>query len=219
MVTERDVSERLLNLSPEKRALLEKRLRGSTQGKQKAPHKQSILPRQGQEPVRLSFGQERLWFLDQLVPGNPIYTEQSILRLQFPLIPSVLKQSINEIVRRHEILRSRIIWMNGYPYQVVDPTLDLSLEVVDLRRAPAAEVEQVEQRLRMEEAQHVFDLRRGPLLRTLLLQFSQTDFLFILTMHHIVADGWSMPIFFSELTALYRAFANGQPSPLPELPI
>ena len=167
----------------------------------------------------MSFAQRRLWFLDQLEPGNPFYN----LPLAVPFLASVhaavLERSVNELVKRHEALRTVFSVSDGEPMQVILPTLAVPLETADLRDLPAEAREAEVTRLAAEMAQRPFDLTRGPLLRTALVRRDAQDYVFLLTMHHIISDGWSLGVFWRELVALYNAFYMGRPSPLPELPI
>jgi amino acid adenylation domain-containing protein len=167
------------------------------------------------ESFPLSYAQQRLWFLDQLVPGHAFYNCAAAIRLQFAIIPEVLERSLNEIVARHEALRTTFHSVDGKAVQVIAPGLRLPLPIVDLRELPPLERENAAMRLATEEARTPFDLAKGPLVRTTLLQLGDNDHLFLLTMHHIVSDGWSMVIFFDELKALYAAFFVGRASPLP----
>jgi len=171
----------------------------------------------------VSFAQQRLWFLDQLDPGNPAYNLPHRLWLTGPLNVTVLESSLSEIVRRHEALRTTFIAEEGRPAQVITPTIvaggALSLAVVDLSQLPEAEREAELWRLAAEAAQHRFDLARGPLLRVALLRWDEEEHMLLLTIHHIVFDLWSLGVFMRELAALYEAFSSGKPSPLPELPI
>ncbi|MGB9179573.1 MAG: amino acid adenylation domain-containing protein [Pyrinomonadaceae bacterium] len=167
----------------------------------------------------LSSSQQRLWFLDQLDPGSAVYNISTAVRLSGPLSISALEQSLNEIIRRHEALRTTFATVDGQPVQLIAPSLTLALPVVELERFAEAEREAEAMRLAREEAQRPFDLARGPLLRVTALRLGEQDHLVLLTMHHIVSDGWSMSIFISEMAALYEAFAAEQPSPLPELSI
>jgi amino acid adenylation domain-containing protein len=203
-------------LSAERRALFEILLRQEGVD----PVADQRLTRRSQAgPAPLSFAQQRLWFLDQLVPGNPFYNIPAVLRIRAPLDAAVLERSLNEIVRRHEILRTTFVPVNGEPVQVVAPALRLALPLVDLRDRPAAEREAEAGRLATAEARRLFDIAQGPLLRATLLRLDAADHVLLLTMHHIVSDGWSMGLLLRELTALYDAFAVGRPSPLPELPL
>ncbi|HEV2992238.1 MAG TPA: amino acid adenylation domain-containing protein, partial [Candidatus Angelobacter sp.] len=202
---------RLAALSPERRKLFEQRLRGSSS---------PIIPRRsGNDRLPLSFAQQRLWFLDQLVPGNPFYNIPGATRLNFPLNVDVLRRSLNEIVRRHESLRTTFSMADGTPMQVIAPALILDVPITDLRSLPQDRREAEAVKQATEEARTPFDLTKGPLIRARLLQLDTQDFFFLLTIHHIVSDGWSMGIFFQELDVLYTCFATGQASPLRELPI
>src|SRR5215472_5266709 len=159
----------------------------------------------------VSFAQQRLWFLDQLLPGNPLYNIPAALRLKTPLNVAALRRSLNEIVRRHEALRTCFSVVDGRPVQVLSPALELELPVADLRSIPEGERENEALRLAGAEAQRPFDLATGPLLRANLLQLAEADYVLLLVMHHIVTDGWSMGVFFRELTDLYGAFIMGRP--------
>jgi amino acid adenylation domain-containing protein len=170
-------------------------------------------------PLPLSYAQERLWFMDQLMPGNIMYNEHSAVSIKQPLDIEILKRSLNEIVRRHEILRTTFVELNGQPIQVISPSLRINLPVDDLTSLPSVLRIETGKRIAGEEATRPFDLASGPLVRTRLLKLGVMEYIFLLTMHHIVCDGWSMGLFSRELTTLYAAYAAGKPSPLPELPI
>ncbi len=213
------LSERRSRLSPERRAILEKLTQGKATGKTGAP-RIPVRPTPG--PGSLSFGQQRLWFLDQLVPGSAAYNITEGLLLQGQLQITTLERSLNEIVRRHEALRTLFIAPEGsdeLPLQSVIPALHLSLPVLDLRTVREDQRSALVRDLLAEEAQRTFDLAHGPLLRTTLLRLREEEHVLLLSMHHIVSDSWSLGIFIRELIALYTAYAAGQPSPLPELPI
>ncbi|MBW4500877.1 MAG: amino acid adenylation domain-containing protein [Scytonema hyalinum WJT4-NPBG1] len=167
----------------------------------------------------LSFAQERLWFLEQLQPGSSTYNTPAAIRLVGSLNVDALEQSLSEIVRRHEALRTTFGVVDGQPFQTITPTLTVKLPIVDLRKLPEAERETEIQRLSAEEFQRSFDLAQGPLLRCTLLHIGEQEHIALFTIHHIVSDGWSMGVFVRELAALYGAFSAGKPSPLPELPI
>jgi amino acid adenylation domain-containing protein len=175
------------------------------------------VPRAGELP--LSFGQQRLWFLDRLAPASPFYNMPAALRLNGALDVAALSRALSEIVRRHEALRTSFPTVAGRPVQRIAPALALPLPVTDLTGL-SADVRAAEvQRLATAEAERPFDLASGPLLRATLLRLTEREHVLLLTMHHIVADGWSIGVFIRELTALYSAFAAGQPSPLAELPL
>jgi aspartate racemase len=167
----------------------------------------------------MSFGQERLWFLAQLNPQSAAYNVPVSRRWQGPLDLTVLQRCLDEIVRRHEVLRTTLMAVDGEPAQVVHPPTAVPLPVVDLADVPEAEREAAAERHALEEAERPFDLGRGPLFRASLIRFAAEDHLLLLTMHHAVTDGWSLDVLAEELKTLYAAFSLGQPSPLPELPL
>ncbi|HKV10311.1 MAG TPA: amino acid adenylation domain-containing protein, partial [Thermoanaerobaculia bacterium] len=169
------------------------------------------VPRGGNLP--LSFAQQRLWFIDRVQPGSPLYNVAAALRVEGPLDPEILARCLGEIVRRHEALRTVFAAPEGAPEQVILPPAPFELPVVDLAGLPEAEA------LAGEEAARPFDLARGPLLRGLLLRLGEREHVVLLTTHHIASDGWSMGLLVREITALYPAFAAGRPSPLPPLPV
>ncbi len=167
----------------------------------------------------MSFAQQRLWFLDQIAPNNPFYNIPLQIPIRAVVDASVLAAAINEVIRRHEALRTGFRVVEGTPFQVVSPSLTVTLGKIDISHRPPAEREVLTSRLATEEARKPFDLRLPPLIRATLLRRGSTDHLLLLTMHHIIADGWSVGILARELTILYQAFWAGRPSPLPELPI
>jgi len=170
-------------------------------------------------PRPLSFAQQRLWFWEQLEPNTPTYNLTSAFRLQGELDLALLEQTLNEIVRRHEILRTSFTAVDGEPVQVVAPRKTLRLNPVDISWLPPAEREAEARRLSGQEALRPFALNRAPLLRVTLLRLSSQEHVAVVSMHHIISDGWSMGIFIDEVTALYEAYRFGQPSPLPDLPV
>jgi len=174
-------------------------------------------PRGGALP--LSFAQQRLWFLDQLVPNDPFYNLPGAVRLRGRLDLKALERAIDEIVRRHEVLRTRIEAAEGEPRQVVEAWEPRRLEVVDLSQWTPEESEEEVRRLAQQEAKTGFDLACGPLLRTKALKIEEERHVLLFTMHHIVSDGWSMGILIREVGALYRAYLAGEESPLTELPV
>ncbi len=179
----------------------------------------AMRPARPEDPQPLSRTQERFWFLEQLSPGTPVNNVPVALRLQGRLDVETLRRSLQEILRRHDILRARCILRDGRPAQIIAPTLDLSLAVEEL--IPIGETDP-ERQLRQaldQEAVQPFDLMTGPLLRLRLFRMADWDHVLSLTLHHIVTDGWSMGIVSRELAALYEAFVNRRVSPLPPLPI
>jgi len=163
--------------------------------------------------------EERRWFLDQWEPGNPVYNVYYAYRLVGRLNVTALEESVNEIVRRHEVLRTTFGAQEGRPYQVIAGSLHVPLAVVELGGLPKGEREAEVVRLAREEAGRPFDLALGPLLRLTLLRVGEREHVLLLTVHHIVFDGWSVGIFWRELGALYEANSRGEGSPLEELAI
>ncbi|MCB1032626.1 MAG: non-ribosomal peptide synthetase, partial [Acidobacteria bacterium] len=175
------------------------------------------VPRDGALP--LSFAQERMWFLHRLEPTSTAYNIDGFYHLHGRLDVAVLSRVIGEILRRHEVLRTTFETVDGRPVPRISPDLDLALPVVDLRALPDSTRRREARRLAGEEAARPFDLALGPLVRLSLLRLGDDEHLVLLTLHHIVSDGWSMSLLGSEVAALYRAFVAGESSPLPELPI
>ena len=167
----------------------------------------------------LSFAQERLWFVEQLRPGGSTYAMASRMRISGALDAAALVRALGEVVRRHEALRTVFAAADGRPVQVVLPPAPLALDVEDLSSLPDAEREVEAGRRVREEALRPFDLERGPLFRARLLRLGEGEHLLFVGMHHVVSDGWSLGVLFGELAALYGAFARGEPSPLPPLPL
>ena len=182
---------------------------------------EKIIPRRAtrESPLPLSFSQQRLWFLDQYEPNSSVYNIPRALRLTGKLNVAALEQSLKEIVRRHEALRTTLSMLEAEPIQVIAPSGNVALPVVDLTGRPDSGKEDEAQGLAGEEARRPFDLRPGPLFRSTLIRLGEEDHVLLLTLHHIVSDGWSMGVLHRELAVLYRAFCHSQPSPLAELPI
>jgi amino acid adenylation domain-containing protein len=199
-----DLNERLAGLSPEKRALLAKRLQEKGRAENAFP---------------LSIMQQRLWFLEQLSPGNLAYVIPAAVRIRGNLDVEVLRAVVNEIVRRHESLRTTFELREGKPAQIVKAPAPLEVAVEDLRHlAGQARAAACEKRI-AEELALPFDLARGPLLRARLLRTEDQEHVLVVAMHHIVSDGWSLGILVTELARLYEAFVAGRPSPLPPLKV
>jgi amino acid adenylation domain-containing protein len=199
----------MAGLSEAKRLLLARRLAGTAAG---AVRPGAIPRRADAGPAPLSFAQERLWLLDQLEAGGAGYNVPLALRLEGPLDVDALRRALADLVRRHESLRTVFPRVDGEPAQVVSAPGELPLPVDDLRGAGDDEVRR---RVR-EETARPFDLAAGPLFRARLLRVGDEDHVLVACMHHVVTDGWSMGVFFRELSALYGAFREGRPSPLPE---
>jgi surfactin family lipopeptide synthetase A len=156
-----------------------------------------------------SFAQQRLWFLDQVEGGSAVYNIPSAFRLTGSLDANALERALNQVVARHESLRTTFAAPDGIPAQVIAPALQVSLPVTDLRELPLAAREPEAMRIASAEAGHAFDLATGPLLRSRLVRLADDHHLFLLTVHHIVADGYSMALLFSELTTQYRGIRSG----------
>jgi amino acid adenylation domain-containing protein len=179
-----------------------------------------ILPADRSAELPLSFAQERLWFIDRLEPGSPVYNMPFPLRLRGPVDAGALERAIGEVVRRHEVLRTRFQVVDGRPVQRIEPAEGWHLVVEEMGGGVTGDARQAELSRRVAEwAMLPFDLERGPLFRATLLRLADDDHVLLLGMHHVVSDGWSMNVFWHELVALYRAFLAGRPSPLPELAI
>ena len=205
-------------LSPSKQLLLERRLRGDLEPDNFED--EPISPISRSEHIPLSFAQERLWFLDQLVKNNSFYNIPLAARLEGALDLGALERAVNELVRRHEALRTRFVEVDGEPEQEILPELKLKLQVEDLSRQREGEDREAEvRRFINEEAVGVFNLAQGPLLRLKVLRLGERKHVLLVTMHHIVSDGWSMEVLMRELTAIYKAFSEGQESPLADLSI
>ncbi|HEV2733633.1 MAG TPA: condensation domain-containing protein, partial [Longimicrobiaceae bacterium] len=204
---------RLADLSPERRAMLQKLMlrRAAAQ-----PDAREVRPRGEDGPAPLSFAQQRLWFLDRMEPGNPAYNIPIFLRLRGRLDAGALRRALGEVVRRHEALRTRFDSDGGEPTQRVDPPAPVPLPLVELGGLAERDRERETRRLMLAESSRPFDLARGPLLRALLLRRGEEEHVLSVSQHHVVSDGWSMGIFTRETSALYGAFAAGLPSPLPE---
>jgi len=178
-----------------------------------------IQPVSREGTLPLSFAQERFWFFDQLSPGSSINNIPVALRLTGALDVEALGRSLDDIVQRHEILRASFVSIDGRPVHRLSPRLTVAPKVEDLRARPEPDREKQIDRLVREEACAPFDLAVGPLIRCRLFRLGERDHVLSMTLHHIVADGWSMNVLKRELAVSYEAFKDGRPSPLPALPI
>ncbi|HEV7216896.1 MAG TPA: condensation domain-containing protein, partial [Chloroflexota bacterium] len=208
-------SERLARLSPEGREqlmhLLKERGRAESRSIQPRPPSSAMPP--------CSFAQQRLWFLEQLDPGNPSYSIGSAVIVRGVVDEDALGHSLNAVVQRQEALRTSIVTANGEPVQLVASRLQVPLPVVDLCDRPAMERLPEAMRLGQDDARRPFDLTNASLMRAMLLRLGDEEHVLCLTMHHIVTDGWSLRVFFGELMALYEARLALRPSPLAALPV
>ena len=203
-------------LSAAKRTLLEKRLQGALRNTVREP---AIARRTTGGQAPLSFAQQRLWFLDQLEPGSPVYNVIEALHLEGPLDLTALERSFSEIVRRHESLRTNFVCVEGQPAQIITPEREFKISVVDMRALSQEERHTEVKQLVREEARRPFDLTRDLLLRVALVRLAATEHVLVLTMHHIVSDAWSIGVLYQELSGLYVGFAENHAVKLPDLPI
>ncbi len=187
------------------------------QSEELSPALLPITARSKDAPVPLSYTQEWVWTRCQAFPYNPFYNTTSAFILEGNLDISALESSLNEIIRRHEIWRTRFRLENNQPYQYILPEFELEVPLLDLRQHH--ELEAQARHLAEEQARQPFDLSGGNLLRATLLELDEQRHTLLLVVHHIIADGWSGGLFVRELATLYPAFQAGQPSPLPALPV
>ena len=213
----RNLYRRLAALTPEQRALYSRLLVASGEPAAAA----EVVPRLSlDEPVLAAPVQQRLWFLDQIEPGNPFYNLPLLcFRLRGLLRTGALEKVLQEVESRHEALRTSFTAIDGQPYLVSLPPLHRALPVTDLSALPEAKREPHALELARQESRRPFDLAHGPLWRYRLLRLESEDHLLLVAMHHIASDAWSLGVFHRELTALYAAFARGLSSPLPPLPV
>ncbi|HYN20847.1 MAG TPA: condensation domain-containing protein, partial [Thermoanaerobaculia bacterium] len=245
-----DLETRLAALPPEKRRLLELRLRKEGIAAERRPVGPPTVPRRDPSdtgPFPLTFGQQRLWFIEQLNPGTAAYNIPFAGRLRGRLDPGLLEQSLIEVVRRHEVLRSRFLLQDGRPVQVIDPEPFVRLPLIDLTALSTDRRETENARLILAEPHAPFDLERGPVLRVSLVKVTgdgggprphvgtlrsqlpsmtktptsgaADEHVLLVTMPHLITDAWSMGVFFRELPAIYEGFRKGRPVSLPPLPI
>lgn len=210
----KDLAQRLANLSPAQRTLLQQKLQQQEQSAKPA----TIPHRDPAQPIPLSFTQQRLWFLAQLEPESPVYNIADAVRVQGQLNVEVLQQALSEIAQRHEILRTTIGLSNGEPVQIIgDPAIEFA--EIDLRSQLESEREIICQQHIQQVICQPFDLAENPLWRMTLLQLDHAESVLLLVQHHLISDGWSVGIFWQELGELYEAALKQHPSSLSELPI
>jgi len=216
-MADENLAERLSRLTPQQRALLRRQVA-------RKPAGTGTIPRRANpgEPLPLSPAQLRMWFLEQLQPGTGTYHSYDYTRLTGPLDVAALEAAFREVIRRHESLRTSFREEGGVPRQVIADEVPFAIERIDLsaKRADG-------QKAHAEDAQAIadfetlrpFDLAVAPLMRVVLVRLGEDDHLLLMTLHHIITDGWSLGVIDREVVALYEAFRNGRPSPLPELPV
>ncbi len=215
-----DISERISALTPEQRALFDARLkqkglRTQVTAAQTIPRRQG----HGSATCPASVDQERLWFIEQLQPGNTAYNIFNASRIRGSLNVPIMERVINELIQRHEVLRTTFKSVDGIPMQVIAPELKITLDPISLEHLPEEARYDEALRLTTEEFARPFDMEKGPLVRVGLLRLAEDDFVLQVNMQHAITDRWSFAVFEKELAVLYQAFATGQPSPLPDLPI
>src|SRR6185312_3586008 len=171
------------------------------------------------EEFPLSFGQQRLWFLAQIEGASEAYNEPFGLRLHGKLDRIALRRALDHIVFRHEVIRNTIVLVDGSPVQRSTAPQDSHFELIEHDLCHRDDVPMELERLVAREAQTIFDLESGPLIRGRLVKLGDEEHVLLVTMHHIVSDAWSVGVLTEELSALYGAFHQGRPDPLPELPI
>ncbi|WP_323162117.1 amino acid adenylation domain-containing protein [Pseudomonas fluorescens] len=184
-------------------------------------HDDAVIPRRAGEHASwpLSFSQRQLWFLDQLEPGNPFYNVPTAVMLKGRLDVVLLERALNELVARHEVLRTTFCSVDGEPRQVVHPSMPLSLSVTDVRQLSVDEREQQVRFAVEQDARAPFDLATGPLLRASLLRLADDEYLWLYSVHHIIADGWSMGVILHEVATLYGDYLRGEAPTLAPLPV
>jgi len=203
------LAERIASLSPEKRKLLEQRL-GIKPAQGDASKAQTIPQRSEREtPPPLSFAQQRLWFFDELEPNSAAYNISNAVRLFGRLDVAALEQSFKALIRRHEVLRTTFTVVEKQPVQVISQIGDHYLPTTDLRMLSKAERQAEVSRRIIDESSRPFNLLRGPLVRTNLLRLADDEHMLLLTLHHIISDGWSMGVLVKEITLLYAAITSG----------
>jgi non-ribosomal peptide synthetase component F len=213
-MSEADLALRKANLAEEKKALLEKRLRGKLGT---GAETQAIARRHRDGPVPLSLSQERLWFSDRIEPGSALHNAPSAIRLEGSINVAALQKALSEIVRRHEALRTTFDIIDGQPAQVIAPPLPVDLPVVYMEEH-ATPLDRVTQ-ITSAEARRPIDISKSPCLRAQMFRLKQDDHVLFFITHHLVFDGWSKGVLIREMIALYEYFSAGRAYPLPDLPI
>ncbi|NEQ78178.1 MAG: SDR family NAD(P)-dependent oxidoreductase [Okeania sp. SIO2C9] len=212
-----DIKKRLANLSPKQREQVLEKLR--QQQLLPTSEGQAIPVISREQEIPLSYSQEMMWFWHQLLPDNPLYNGMLSLTLEGILNIAALEQSLNEIVKRHENLRTNFPSVDGKPIQVICPVTKINISTIELQSLPETKKSAQLKQLATTEAEKPFDLEKDQVLRVTLVRLSPETHILMLTMHHIIYDGWSIGILASELCKLYEAYTQGKPSPLSELPI
>jgi amino acid adenylation domain-containing protein len=214
-----DIAKRIAALSSEQQQLLRLRLQQKDSCDRDREKTISISKRKDNEVLNLSFIQERIWFLNQLQPQLPLYNESSLFCLEGELNIEFLKKSINKIIERQEILRISFQTVGDRPLQIIAPNLTITLPIVEIKEDGKTKQNFLIQQIVTEYASQPFDLSKSPLLRLLIVKLNQQKHLLLITMHHIISDGWSWKVFYQELTAFYQSYLNKNPLFLPKLSV
>lgn len=208
-----DLDTLMSSLSPEKRALLERRL----MEKRAAAARQQAIPRRStQGPCPLSFAQELMWLLDHLIDTSAYHVPRA-LRIKGPLNVDALEYALNKIIERHEILRTTYQAVDGKPMQFVSPSATLKIQRIDLRGLEKEEREIEANRILVEEGRRRFDFVNDLMLRAFLMRLDEHEHILLLVSHHIASDGQSKAVLFRELKTFYLAFCENKTAHLPEL--
>ncbi|MED2454770.1 condensation domain-containing protein, partial [Bacillus thuringiensis] len=207
MERKEDLFAKLESLSPEKKKFLMDRLKRNSPKNIMKKRMESDLP-------VLSFAQQRLWFFDQLEPGSSTYNMPFLLKIEGDFDINVFEKSLNEIIQRHEILRTTFLLMDEQPIQIVNPNLSIKVKYVDLRAYSKEERQKISDEQIKKVAKKPFNLEIGPLVRANIWQVEEKEYWMLLNMHHIVGDGWSVGILIQEISKVYNAFIKGNNSPL-----
>src|SRR6266496_4346067 len=216
MSTPESLKEQIAALTPGQRALLEQRLHGRPSHRSESQRISRTVER---DVAPLSFAQQRLWYLEQLAPGNTFYSISRAYSFRGALDRDALRGALAAVVRRHEVLRTTFVASNEQLVQRIVPERDVKLPVFDVEALAGVDREQKVKNWIASERSRPFDLGTGPLLRAALLRMDERDHILLLTMHHIVSDGWSIGILLTELAAFYGALSRGTVASLPDLPI
>src|SRR6266850_659421 len=211
---EDSIAERIDRLSPNKRALIALQVE-----RKRRDHllRHEIIRHRGAESYPLSFAQEALWFLHHLAPESPFYNEYLMTEITGQLNVAALEECLKEHVRRHETLRTTFTSSGGQILQVISSPKSFYLPIVDLRYLPTLAVDQHAMELARQEVRRPFDLSQGSMPRVSLLWLSDERYLLLIATHHLLADHWSISVFFRELSEIYDAFSRGSASTLSEL--
>src|SRR5579872_2462895 len=213
-----EIAQRIASLSSDKRRLLDLKLKGDALRpdlQRSRPEWLAITPASREGPLPLSYAQERLWLLDQLDPGNFIYNMAGAIRITGELQIDALERTLSEIVARHEVFRTRFASGRNGPVQIIDPANGVLVDKVDLGNFNSEAQKERLREMMSNEATHRFDLSLGPLLRARLAMMGDGASILLLTMHHIVCDGWSLGVLAKEFAQLYETFSQGKNSALP----